>query len=369
MNVVAFIIPLHFTHLTALRDAMAGRIFVQNVQLFFGELFSGRSCAKAVLVDVYPEGRPARRFRLYALIDNQSNTTLGRSELFDFMGVSTSQIHSFTLTSCAGRIQSSGHRVSGLMVAAVDGSVTMELPTITECNEIPDERYEIPTPEVAKHHLHLRDLPLSPLERDANILLLIGRDLIQAHHIHDQRIGPKNSPFAQKLSLGWVVIGDACLGRVHKPRDVAVYKTTVMEDGRQSIFEPCQNSFRLTEDIVPSWRAVGKDVFHTSADDDQVGLSVDDRQFLQIMEDGFKKDSSGKWKAPLPFRNPRPVLENNRLQALKRAQLLDASLKRNSVKKEHLVTFMRGLIDSGAMEVAPPLPDGQEYFYLPLFGV
>jgi hypothetical protein len=30
---------------------------------------------------------------------------------------------------------------------------------------------------------------------------------------------------------------------------------------------------------------------------------------------------------------------------------------------------MRGLIDSGAMEVAPPLPDGQECFYLPLFGI
>ncbi|XP_061191617.1 uncharacterized protein LOC133199804 [Saccostrea echinata] len=30
---------------------------------------------------------------------------------------------------------------------------------------------------------------------------------------------------------------------------------------------------------------------------------------------------------------------------------------------------MRGLIDSGAMEVAPPLPAGKECFYLPLFGV
>jgi hypothetical protein len=54
------------------------------------------------------------------------------------------------------------------------------------------------------------------------------------------------------------------------------------------------------------------------------------------MEEGFEKDSSGKWKAPLPFRNPRPVLENNRLQALNRAQLLDDSLKRNPVKRNIL---------------------------------
>ncbi|XP_061180594.1 uncharacterized protein LOC133189205 [Saccostrea echinata] len=334
-----------------------------------GEQFSGRSCAKAVLVDVYPKGRPSKRLRLYALVDDQSNTTLGRSELFDYMDVPNSQIHSFTLTSCAGRIHSSGRRASDLMIAAVDGSIVMELPTITECNEIPDKRHEIPTPEVVNHHPHLRDLSLPPLDTDAKILLLIGRDLIQAHHIHDQRVGPKDSPFAQKLSLGWVVIGDVCLGRLHKPQGVTVYKTTVIEDGRQSIFEPCQNSFRLTEGIVPHQDVVKKDIFQISADDDQVGLSVDDRQFLQIMEEGFEKDSSGKWKAPLPFRKPRPVLENNRLQALKRAHMLDASLERNSVKKEHLVTFMRGLIDSGAMEVAPPLPAGKECFYLPLFGV
>lgn len=72
----------------------------------------------------------------------------------------------------------------------------MKLPVVTECNDIPDDRKEIPTPEVISAHAHLCDLPIAPLDPDAEILLLIGRDLMEAHHVHDQRIGPKNTPFA-----------------------------------------------------------------------------------------------------------------------------------------------------------------------------
>lgn len=72
----------------------------------------------------------------------------------------------------------------------------MKLPVVTECNDIPDDRKEIPTPEVISAHAHLCDLPIAPLDPDAEILLLIGRDLMEARHVHDQRIGPKNTPFA-----------------------------------------------------------------------------------------------------------------------------------------------------------------------------
>jgi len=78
----------------------------------------------------------------------------------------------------------------------------MELPTIIVCNEIPDIRDEIPTPEVTLHHHHLANIPIPPLDPDSNILLLIGRDLTEAHHVHEQRTGPRNSPFAKRLGLG-----------------------------------------------------------------------------------------------------------------------------------------------------------------------
>jgi hypothetical protein len=87
------------------------------------------------------------------------------------------------------------------------------------------------------------------------------------------------------------------------------------------------------------------------------------------MNDGFVRDKDGRWKAPLPFKSPRPQLKNNRLQALKRAHTLDYDLRKNPLKKEHFFTFMKAITESGALEVVPPISPGQECWFLPLFGV
>lgn len=79
----------------------------------------------------------------------------------------------------------------------------MELPAITECNEIPNEKHEIPTFDVVKHYTHPRYLPLAPLHPQVEILLLIGRYLLEVQRVKSQRLGPKNSPFALQLNLGW----------------------------------------------------------------------------------------------------------------------------------------------------------------------
>lgn len=71
----------------------------------------------------------------------------------------------------------SGRRASGFCVSSIDGSVTMELPTLAKCNDIPDDRSEILTPDVISHQPHMFDLRIPELNPDAQILLLIGRDL------------------------------------------------------------------------------------------------------------------------------------------------------------------------------------------------
>ncbi len=51
-------------------------------------------------------------------------------------------------------------------------------------------------------------------------------------HVIDQRIGVHNSPYAQKLRLVWVIVGEACLGKTHKPNNVNVKKTYLLMDGQ-----------------------------------------------------------------------------------------------------------------------------------------
>ncbi len=116
----------------------------------------------------------------------------------------------------------------------------LRLPTVIECNQIPNERDEIPTPAVASHHSHLRDIAelIPPIDPGAEILLLIGRDLLAAHHVLDQRIGLMDAPYAQKFHLGWVVIGEVHLGRVYNPDFVKVNRTYLLEDVRTTTVKP-----------------------------------------------------------------------------------------------------------------------------------
>ena len=87
------------------------------------------------------------------------------------------------------------------MVESFDGSTRHKLPALIECDQIPNTREEIPTPEVVRHYQHLQDIALHfrPVDDNAEIQLLIGRDLIEAHHVFDQCIGPEHTPFAPAL--------------------------------------------------------------------------------------------------------------------------------------------------------------------------
>lgn len=76
------------------------------------------------------------------------------------------------------------------------------LPSLLECDQIPNVREEIPTRQIAAHYPHLEDISgaIPPRQSDAHILLLLlGRDFIDVHHILDHRIGVQGAPYAQRL--------------------------------------------------------------------------------------------------------------------------------------------------------------------------
>ena len=110
-------------------------------------------------------------------------------------------------------------------------------------------------------------------------------------------------------------------------------------------------------------------IFKRTRDDNKTAMSIEDKEFMSVMEKEMVKQSDGHWIAPLPFKKGRPRLPNNRTQALDRARSLDNSLLRNPVKRDHFTTFMQGLFDAGHAEPAPKLDLMEECWYLPLFGV
>ena len=197
-------------------------------------------------------------------------------------------------------------------------------------------------------------------------MLLIGRDLTPVHQVRDQIVGPNGTPFAQKLGLGWVIIGQVCLGQIHLDSVVNCNKTYLLQNGRPSVFSPCSNSFIIKEHTQSL--GFGENIFIKTKDDNKFGPSIEDREFMDL-KNRMRKDPCGKWIAPLPFRSCRPKLPNNRQYALNRASLLHASLLKDPKKRDHFVSFMEQILKMGHAEVAPPLSESQECWYLPLFGV
>jgi hypothetical protein len=246
------------------------------------------------------------------------------------------------LSSCGGTVQTSGRKAEGFVVESYDRSSKINLPTLIECSQVPDVCDEIPTSEIALYYSHLHDIArlIPPLNHDADIILLLGRDIIEAHHVLDQRIGLGDQPYGQKLRLGWTIIGETCLGKTHALTVINTCKTHILGSGRVSLFSPCTNEFKICEDLnkhsgcLSNGAATthlnnedcGKNVFQKTKDDEKPGMPVDDREFLQIMNENFQKDSNGNWIATLPFRRLRLKLPSNRPLAFRRAKALDMNL-------------------------------------------
>ncbi|KAJ8346546.1 hypothetical protein SKAU_G00279470 [Synaphobranchus kaupii] len=176
-------------------------------------------------------GHPDKKKKMYVILDDQSNLSLARSAFFEIFGIQ-GNASPYTLKTCSGTTDTTGRRVSSFVVESADGEVHLLLPTLIECNLIPNNREEIPTPEAASCHSHLKAVAakIPPLDPSAEILLLLGRDIICAHRVRSQCNGPHNAPYAQWLDLGWVIVGDVCPRGAHRPT-VDTFKTNILENG------------------------------------------------------------------------------------------------------------------------------------------
>ena len=348
-----------------------------------------RSCSKICLVKVSHADYPSKCHRVYAVLDDQSNRSLVKSEFFNLLDINSSA-SPYTLKTCSGTVETAGRKASNIIVESLDGKTKVTLPTLLECNYLPDDRSEIPTPECTQYFPHL--LPVAdkipPLDASAPILLLLGRDILSLHKVREQRNGPHNSPYAQRLDLGWVIVGELCLGGAHKTEEVNTYKTHVLQNGRFSFLKPCTNNIHIKEKFkgltqrslqTPSHTeeifqetckdGLGENVFQKTPEDDKLAMSVDDKDFLSIMDNNVYIDDENHWVAPLPFRSPRKPLPNNREQASQRLLSLQRSFRRRPDMKKHFFDFMQKVIDNHQAEPAPRLQPGQECWYLPTFGV
>ncbi|XP_071833874.1 uncharacterized protein [Apostichopus japonicus] len=348
-----------------------------------GRSMQGRSCAKICLAKAYLEDKPEQAVLTYVLIDDQSDGSLINENLLNRLDV-TMRKSRYAVKTVSGLQEMEGRKLSGLIIESVDGSVRAPAPTLFECDNIPGNMSEIPTPEVAAAFDHLKQIAprLPPLNEDAEIAILLGRDAPQFHKIREVINGEDNQPWAHRLDLGWVVVGEVCLNGAHirgdhnhlKRDTITTYYTQVLRNGRMSAnFQPCSNMVEIKECQLEE-SEIGENVFMSTSLDEQLGPSSDDKEFTEMITKEMVKDTAGNWCSPLPFRSNRRKLPNNRHQAETRMKSLVKSLSRDEKKRVHYFEFMAKILDKNLAEPVPveciDSPDEmKEVWYLPHFGV
>ena len=281
---------------------------------------------------------------------------------------------SYTLKTCAGKSKLEGRCTKNLVIESLDGRKTHKLPPVIECDAIPDSTEEIPTPAVGRAHPHLREIAdkIPEIDPEADILLLVGRNVPQLHKVHESRNGKGASPWAQRLDLGWVILGKVCLDGAHQPADVSLCKRHILPNGQPSNLEPCPNALIVKQPAEYNCNGyfddgLTKNVFVHTENDDKPGMSVEDRKFVEIME----KNNAGNWTAPLPFRRKVITLPESCREAYKRLKSTRKTLDWNPIIKQHYFAFMKNLIDKGHTEPVPAQDPTllKPCWYLPHFGI
>ena len=199
--------------------------------------------------------------------------------------------------------------MTGVVLKSLNGTES-ELPTLIECNSIPRNKHEIPTPEMARRFPHLNDVAnqIPQLDEIAEIDLLIGRDAPELLKVRDLRNGPRGAPWAQKISLGWTIIGQMRLDLVGGPVHVRACRTSILAaysmenltETNDYRFLPCPNQFKVKESFLRRRKDITDDLFVTSQEDNDVSLSCEDRKFLDIMETSVHRTGKGIWRCPYP---------------------------------------------------------------------
>ena len=355
----------------------------------------GVSCGKVVLVDLFHNKRPEKLFRVYAIVDEQSNSSMISTELADKIGARGPAEKYFLSTCSSNRELKYGRRVEHLSLRSIDGK-EFTLPTLTESEHIPQDKKEIPTPEMARKFPHLASIAnkIPPLDPDTDVHILIGRDAPELLKVRAFVNGPRNAPWAQKLLLGWTISGQLCLNLNNRSVHVHARRThlerhtvhTRIERSKHSCsprealkseieyeIVPCPNHFVVKQLYSQQTQhSLANDVYHVTPEDNEASLSVEDRRFLKIMEGGIHKNCHGNWEMPLPFKSSEVRMPNNRSTALNRLNGLLRTLNRKPQMKEHYLEFMGKLFERGHAEMIPlvePPPRDGKVWYLAHFGV
>ena len=319
-----------------------------------------KNCSKTVLVDLTMDAVPHKKLRCYAILDDHSTVSLIDSKVIQFFGKDF-PTRDFTLGFATKlyEVHKTGQVVTGMKVNAIKTNTTIALPELLENQDMADTKHEVACPEIVRAHSHIAHLAseFNDLDDEAQVLILIGRNCADALLAEPYS---KTEPIAYKTPLGFALVGKTCI------TEDSVIQNRVM---KTSCCSSEHIKARTTFPSKPS-TSVMEDPFETANDDEDTGLSTDDRRFLQIMSSEVCINQQGKLQLPIPFKDE-AALPKNKQAVFHRSKNTLLKLKRDPIKLKACLNAMQKSISVGHIESVPENESvsTNRCWWLPIFPV
>ncbi|KAA0703644.1 hypothetical protein E1301_Tti015510 [Triplophysa tibetana] len=321
--------------------------------------------------------QPEKEVLVYALLDSLGDTTFFLSEVAEVLEADKEQVKLKLSTMTSRTTVVSSQRVNNLQVRGFYSGKNISLPPVYTREFIPANKSHIPTNEAAKAWSHLEHLQeeIAPLQ-DCEVGLLIGYNCSQALLPKEVVFGEDHQPYAQRTDLGWSIVGHRhptvdygdAIGISH--RIVVRQVTPGVEPSLNLKTEVHYVSRNKVKEITPSdiIKVLESDFSERAGEDNLV--SQEDLKFLTKLTENITQKHNGHYEMPLPFKEERPKLPNNKTCATHRLHCLERRLKKDQQYYKDYVNFMDDIISRGEAEKAPEEEiDNSPAWYIPHHGV
>ena len=324
-------------------------------------------------------------------------------------------------------ISTKGYQVTGLVLRGVISGDELKVPFLLSCRGLLDTRRDAATPFTVSAHSHVAQYAdrFPDFDETAHTMVLLGRDCGGAMVA---QLLNNNEPYLYDTPLGLALVGSVCADIKSNIAKSTKYCSTlctqvhqVLSDKVSSIdnkvnneyVDPCFHTLsssvepRLTSPVFVQYDAqtLGRrsstgdvfsthadescvnqglfsftntqdpalhDIFSTLPDDELPGLSRNDRDFLDILNDGVTILKDGSIQLPLPFRKDNIILPDNRNAVYGRTLSTLAQLSKHSERVQQSLDAMQHNINQCYVEQVKndaPTPAAGSVWYIPVFPV
>jgi len=222
------------------------------------------------------------------------------------------------------------YRLLDLEVAGLDSNNFCGLSEIFTQQNMPVHRGNIPSSKDLQRWPHLRHIKIPEINSDVD--LLIGTNVPQALEPWEVVRAENRGPYAIKTILGWTVNcplhGDCHINEQGLQPDITVNRISVA---------------RLDE----LWEKQLKVDFPETLQDEQPGLSVEDKRFIELVSESTKL-IDGHYSIGLPMKQSHSKMPNNKTVAEQRALSLKRRLNKDPSFRSDYIAFMSEMLVNGS---------------------